>query len=79
MLEIVLSKCTSSVVAASVAAASAGAVSVAVVLSTIGAFGAEACGGVPSITFCHSNNSSFFWPSYLLRYRGLLFLLKKLR
>jgi hypothetical protein len=50
MLEIVLSKCTSSVVAASAAAASAGAVSVVVVLSTTGAFGAKACGGVPSIT-----------------------------
>jgi hypothetical protein len=44
----VLSKCTSSAVAASAAAASAGAASVAVVLTT-GAFEAEAGHGVPSI------------------------------
>jgi hypothetical protein len=37
-------------VAASAAVASEGAASVAVVLSTAGAFGAEACGGVPSMT-----------------------------
>ena len=37
--------------AASVAVASEGMASVAVVLSTAGAFGAEACGGVPSMTF----------------------------
>jgi hypothetical protein len=46
MLEIVLSKCTSSVVAALAAAASAGTASVAVVLSTTGAFEAEVVGGV---------------------------------
>jgi hypothetical protein len=45
MLESVLSKCTSSAVVASAAAAS-----VAVVLSTAGAFEAEADSGVPSIT-----------------------------
>jgi hypothetical protein len=37
-------------VAASTAVASEGAASVAVVLSTAGAFGAEAYGGVPSMT-----------------------------
>ena len=51
MLEIVLSKCTSSAVAASAAAASVGAASVVVALSTAGAFEAEAAGGVPSITY----------------------------
>jgi hypothetical protein len=50
ILEIVLYKCTSSAVAALVAIASEGAALVAVVLSTAGAFGAEACGGVPSMT-----------------------------
>jgi hypothetical protein len=50
ILQSVLSKCTSSAVAASVAAASVAAASVAVALSTAGAFEAEAYGGVPSIT-----------------------------
>jgi hypothetical protein len=60
--------------ASSVVAASAGAASVAVALSTAGAFDAEAGGGVSSIA-CHSNNPSFFRPSRLLRCRGLLLLL----
>jgi hypothetical protein len=38
-------------VAALAAVASEGAASVAVVLSTARAFGAEACGGVPSMTY----------------------------
>jgi hypothetical protein len=62
MLEIVLSKCTSSAVAASAAAASARAILVAVVLSTTGAFGAEACGGVPSITYVTVTILRFFGP-----------------
>jgi hypothetical protein len=59
-------------------AASAFVASVAVVLSTAGAFGAEACGGVPSMA-CHCNDSLLLWPTRLLRFRGLLVLLKKLR
>jgi homoserine dehydrogenase len=50
MLESVLSKGISLVVAASAAAASVGAALVAVALSTAGAFEAEATAGVPSIT-----------------------------
>jgi hypothetical protein len=57
MLEIVLSKYTSSVVAAS-----AGTASVAVVLSTIGAFEAEAVGGVLSITSVTVTILRFFGP-----------------
>jgi hypothetical protein len=47
-------------VAASAAVASEGAASVAVVLSTAGAFRVEACGGVPLMTFHHCNDSLFF-------------------
>jgi hypothetical protein len=79
MLESVLSKCSSSTVPALAAAASVGAASVAVALSTAGAFEAEAVGGVPSITYVTVTILRFFRPNCLLRYRGLLFLLKKLR
>ena len=59
----VLSKCTSSAVAASVAAASVGAASVAVALSTAGAFEVEAGGGVPSITSVTVIILRFFGPA----------------
>jgi hypothetical protein len=58
----VLSKCTSSAVSASAAAASAGTASVAVVLSTTGAFEAEAVGGVLSITYVTVAILRFFGP-----------------
>jgi hypothetical protein len=63
ILESVLSKCTSSAVAASAAAASVGAASVAIALSTAGAFEAETGGGVPSITYVTVIILRFFGPA----------------
>jgi hypothetical protein len=71
----VLSRFASSTVAASAAVASVGAVSVAVALSTTGAFDAEAAGGVSSIASVTVIILHFFRPNRLLRCRGLLLLL----
>jgi hypothetical protein len=65
-------------VAASAAVAFEGATSVVVVLSTAGAFGAKAYGGVPSMTSVTVMILCFFGLAAFFVFAGSFFLLKKL-